>query len=402
MNTPHFSPSRLERMRDAMRRHVDHGYVPGLVTLVSRRGEEHVEAIGTTAFGSSVPMRPDTLFRLASMTKPITAVATMILVEECKLRLDDSVDEWLPELANRRVLRTPESALDDTVPASRAITLRDLLTFRCGYGEVAFFAPRSPMQAALVEAGLPLAGWPFAGTSDDFMRRLGALPLVSQPGERWLYHMSAEILGVLIARVSGRSFGAFLRERIFEPLGMKDTDFSVPESKLDRLPVCYVADLSTGKLIVRDEARGGLYAKAPAFEGGGGGLVSTVADLHTFGRMLAHKGRVGRSRVLSRASIAVMTRDHITPEQRAASPFFPDFWGRCGWGLGLGVLTTRLAVDRNEGSFGWDGAFGTSFWIDPSEDLVGILMVQRSPDSLSFATPLGADFWTSAYQAIDD
>ncbi|HSQ66520.1 MAG TPA: serine hydrolase domain-containing protein [Polyangiaceae bacterium] len=402
MTTPHFSPSRLDRMHDAMRRHVDSGRVPGLVTLVSRRGEEHVDAIGTFGFESNVPMRHDTIFRLASMTKPITAVATMTLVEECRLRLDEPVDRWLPELADRKVLRTPESALDDTVPARRAITLRDLLTFRCGYGEVFFSAPTSPMQAALVEAGLPLAGWPFAGTPEDFMKRLGALPLVAQPGERWLYHMPAEILGVLIARVTGKPLGAFLRERIFEPLGMKDTDFYVPEGKLDRLPICYVPSFSTGELVVRDPARGGLFARPPAFEGGGGGLVSTVSDLSAFGRMLARKGRVGRDRILSRTSVEIMTTDHVTAEQKASSPFFPDFWDRCGWGLGLGVITRRLELGRGEGSFGWDGAFGTSFWVDPKEDLVGVLMIQRSPDTLTFANPVGADFWTGTYQSIDD
>jgi CubicO group peptidase (beta-lactamase class C family) len=396
-----FSAARLDRMHDAMRRQVDRGHVPGVVTLVGRRGEEHVDAIGTHRFDGGAPMRHDTIFRLASMTKPLTAVATMILVEECALRLDDPVDAWLPELAHRRVLRTLESPLDDTVPAARAITLRDLLTFRCGYGEVFFSAPTSPMQAALAASGLPLAGWPFAGTADDFMERLGALPLACQPGERWLYHMPAEVLGVLIARVSGKPLGEFMRERIFEPLGMKDTAFWVPEQKLDRLPACYVRDFATGEVVVRDEARGGLYARPPAFEGGGGGLVSTVADLHAFGRMLLNQGKLGRERILARASIELMTTDQITPDQKAASPFFPGFWDACGWGLGLGVIAHRLDVGRNEGSFGWDGAFGTSFWVDPKEELVGVLMVQRAPDTLTLANPVGADFWTSAYQAME-
>ena len=176
-------------------------------------------------------MRRDTIFRLASVTKPITAVAAMILVEECKLRLDDPVDDFLPELANRKVLRTIDSELDDTVPAKRPITVRDLLTFRSGYGEVAFLSPTCPLQRALIEARLPLSAWTFPGTPDEFMQCLGRLPLAHQPGERWLYHMSAEILGVLIARASGMSLSAFMRERIFEPLGMKDTGFTVPEAQ---------------------------------------------------------------------------------------------------------------------------------------------------------------------------
>ena len=159
-------------------------------------------------------MRRDTIFRLASVTKPITAVAAMILVEECKLRLDDPIDDFLPELANRRVLRTIDSELDDTVPAKRALTTRDLLTYRSGYGEVAFLSPTCPLQRALIEARVPLSAWMFPGTADEFMRCLGRLPLVHQPGERWLHHMSAEILGVLIARVAGMPLSAFMRETV--------------------------------------------------------------------------------------------------------------------------------------------------------------------------------------------
>ena len=252
-----FSQPRLDRMHTAMRRHVESGHTPGLVTLVRHRGREHVDTIGTMAFDSAMPMRRETIFRLASMTKPITAVGAMILVEECKVRLDDPVDEWLPELKDRRVLETIDSPLEDTVPAKRPITLRDLFTFSAGYGEVAFLSPTCPLLKAMMEAQLPLTEWLFAGTQDEFMKRLGNLPLAHQPGDRWLYHMGCEILGVLISRVSGQSLGSFLRERIFEPLGMKDTGFFVPEEKLDRLPTCYGTDLLTGQLVVLDEARGG-------------------------------------------------------------------------------------------------------------------------------------------------
>ena len=401
MATQRFSESRLSRMNEALARHVERGYAPGLVSLVSCRGEEYAFARGTFAFGGGAPMTRNTIFRLASMTKPITAVAAMILVEECKLRLDDPVDRLLPELANRRVLRALDAPLQDTVPARRSITLRDLLTFRCGYGEVVFAAPRAPLQGALLESALPLSVWPFAGTPDEFMQRIGALPLACQPGERWLYHMPAEILGLLIARASGMSLGTFMRQRIFEPLGMKDTSFSVSEEKLPRLPTCYVSEFATGKLVVRDEARG-LWARPPQFEGGGGGLVSTIDDLHAFGRMLLQGGRFGDERILSRVSIEVMTADQVSSAEKDASPFFPNFWERCGWGLGIGIITNRADVGRSEGSFGWDGAFGTSFWCDPKKDLVGVLMVQRSPDALTFANPLSSDFWTSCYQAIDD
>lgn len=396
-----FSRVRLDRMHAAMRRHVESGYTPGLVTLVRHRDREHVDAIGTTAFGGAAPIARDTIFRLASMTKPVTAVGAMVLVEECRLRLDDPVDEWLPELADRKVLRAIDGPLDDTVPAKRPITVRDLLTFRAGYGEVAFFSPACPLQKAMAEARLPLTEWLFAGTPDEFMRRQGRLPLAHQPGERWMYHMGCEILGVLIARVSGRPLGAFLRKRIFEPLGMKDSGFFVPESKLHRLPTCYGTDLATGELVVLDEARGGMLARERAFEAGAGGLVSTIDDMAAFGRMMGNGGALGNERVLSRPSVELMTMDHLTAEQKAASPFFPDFWSDNGWGLGLGVMTGRHDLARGPGCFGWDGAFGTSWWVDPKKDLVGILMTQRRPNVLGIS-PLTMDFWTSAYQLIDD
>ena len=396
-----FSSARLARMHAALRRHVESGHIPGLVALVHQRGREYVEAIGTMAFDSNVPVRRDTIFRLASTTKPITAVGAMILVEECKVRLDDPVDEWLPELKDRRVLRTIESPLDDTVPAKRPITFRDLLTFRSGYGEVAFLSPTCPLQKALAEARLPLSEWPFAGTPDEFMKRLGSLPLAHQPGERWLYHMSAEILGVLIARVSGMSLGAFLHERIFEPLGMTDTGFQVPEAKLDRLPTCYGTDMVSGKLVVLDEAGGGYAARSSVFESGAGGLVSTVDDLLAFGRMMLVNGAYGGERILSRPSIELMTMDHLTPEQKAASPFFENFWDTRGWGLGLGIITARHDLADVPGRFGWDGAFGTSWYVDPTEELVGVFMTQRRPDRLALP-PVVLDFWTSAYQLIGD
>jgi CubicO group peptidase (beta-lactamase class C family) len=396
-----FSRTRLARLRAALQRYVDNGHVPGLVALVYHRGRVHVETIGTMAFGSNVPVGRETIFRLASTTKPITAVGAMTLVEECKVRLDDPVDEWLAELKDRRVLRTIESALDDTVPAKRPITLRDLLTFRSGYGELIFLSATCPFQKTLTEARLPLSEWPFAGTYDEFMRRLGGLPLAHQPGERWLYHMSAEILGVLIARVTGKSLGAFLGERIFEPLGMTDTGFQVPEAKLDRLPACYGTDMVTGKLAVLQEARSGYATQPSVFESGAGGLVSTADDLLAFGRMMLGDGDLRGERILSRPAIELMTMDHLTPEQKLASPFFENFWATHGWGLGLGITTVRNDLADVPGRFGWDGAFGTSWGVDPKEGLVGVLMAQRRPDRLALS-PLALDFWTSAYQLIDD
>ena len=396
------SAARLARMHDTLLRHVERGRLPGLVAVIGRRGAEHVDAIGTLAFGSAAPMRRDTIFRLASVTKPITAVAAMILVEECKLRLDDCVEEFLPELAHRKVLRTIDSELDDTVPAKRPITVRDLLTFRSGYGEVAFLSPACPLQKALVEARLPLSTFTFPGTADEFMQTLGRLPLAHQPGERWLYHMSAEILGVLVARASGTSLSAFMRKRIFEPLGMKDTGFTVPKMQLGRVATCFQTDFSTGEVTVLEGAPNEILTSPCTFESGAGDqLVSTADDMLAFGRMLLNRGAYRKERILSRLSVELMTTDQLSSEQKAASPFFENFWDARGWGLGVSIVTRRDDVAGVPGRFGWDGAFSTSLYVDPHEEMVGVLMAQCRPGALRLP-PVVLDFWTSAYQAIDD
>ncbi len=395
------SKARVARMREAMLRHVESGRMPGLVTLVSRRGETHVDAIGVKAFGGRDPMRRDTIFRIASITKPITAAAAMILVEEAKLRLDDPVDPLLPELANRKVLKRIDSSLEDTVPAKRAITLRDLLTFRLGIGAVMVYPEKHPIQKAMSEAGVsPSAKLP-VHAPDELMKRWGSLPLAHQPGETWMYNSGSDILGILISRATGKTLETFLRERIFAPLGVKDTAFSVPESKLDRLPAAYQTDFATGKTVLFDEARGGRFARPPVFESGAGGLVSTVDDYLAFGRMMLAKGLYGRERILSRPSVELMTSDHITAEQKAASDFFPGFWDDRGWGFGMAIVTRRDDVARSVGTFGWDGGYGTSWYADPREDMTGILMSQRVWDS-PVAPAVNRDFWTTAYQAIDD
>ena len=208
MSTGGLFMTRLGHMHDIMAGHVERGYLPGVVTLVGRRGEAHVDAIGTKAFGGSEPMERDTIFRVASVTKPIVAAAAMILVEECKLRLDEPVDPWLPELAARRVLRVVDGPLDDTVPANRPITLRDVLTFRLGIGAVMVFPPRYPIQHAMAEAGVAPGPTLTSHAPDELMARFGGLPLVHQPGEEWLYNSGSDILGVLISRVAGTSLGS--------------------------------------------------------------------------------------------------------------------------------------------------------------------------------------------------
>ena len=392
------SHARLEHLDDALRGHVARGDVPGLVALVARRDAVHVTAIGVQDVASRAPMRRDTIFRIASMTKPVTAAAAMMLVEESRIGLDDPVERWLPELASRRVLRRIESPLDDTVPAARPITLRDLLTFRFGLGAVMAMPGTYPIQTAMAEFGIAPGPEQVAAAPDDYMRRIGRLPLMHQPGEKWMYHTGADILGVLIARIAGMRLADFLRERIFAPLGTRDTGFSVPDAAIDRLAACYARDPKSGALTVWDAARGGRYAHPPVFPSL---LVSTADDFLAFARMLLQHDRRADVRILERPSVELMMTDHITPEQKAASPFFPGFWDTKGWGFGGAVITRRDPTGANPGGYGWSGGFGTNFIVDPAAEMVAILLVQRlmrSPDDGA----LNEEFLTLAYQAISD
>jgi CubicO group peptidase (beta-lactamase class C family) len=393
-----FSTTGLARMHDVMARHVGER-MPGLVTLVSRGGETHVDAIGKLSFEDDAPMRRDAIFRIASMTKPVTAAAAMIMVEDGRLRLDDPVDELLPELANRKVLRSIESELDDTVPAKRAITLRDLLTFRLGIGAVMVWPPKYPIQKAMDEAGVAPGPVFVSVTPDEFMKRLGALPLIYQPGERWLYHTGADILGVLIARAAGMSFGNFMAERLFAPLGMADTGFHVPDAKIDRLVTCYSTDRKTGGRTMFDAARGGRFSKPAVFEAGGAELVSTADDYLAFCRMLLNKGRHGDARILARASVELMMTDQLTAEQKTGAELF--FGNNRGWGFGGAVYTQRDDLFAVPGRYGWDGGYGTSGYLDPHNDLVGVLLTQRTMDSPQ-PPKVFVDFWTQAYAAMGD
>jgi len=387
-------------MHGVLEGHVESGAVPGLVALVSRQGAVHVEVIGSMSIGGPSVER-DTIFRISSMTKPITAAAAMILVEECRLRLDDPVDGLLPELANRQVLKRIDGPVDDTEPATRPITLRDLLTFRMGLGYL-FPMDDLPVHRAIAALGLgPGAPRPSADPPpDEFMRRVGTLPLMFQPGHRWLYNLPAEILGVLVARASGQEFDAFLHERLFEPLGMKDTGFSVPAAKLERLATSYMPSWETGALEVYDPARGGDWSHPPVFSSGAGGLVSTADDYLAFARMLMNNGRHGKARILSRPSVELMTADQLTPEQRTTSGFGPDFFADHGWGFCLYIVTRRTQYS-SVGSYGWGGGMGTLWENDPREDMITVLMTQTGQAS---NTPSGifVDFPSLAYGAIDD
>ncbi|NUR99557.1 MAG: beta-lactamase family protein, partial [Kribbellaceae bacterium] len=360
-----FSSRRLVRLRELQERYVASGVVPGMLSVLARRGEVYVEATGRLAFegaGAAVPMATDTVVRMASMTKPVVAACVMTLIEDCTLRLDDPIDEFVPELANMRVLADPSGPLEDTVAAARPITVRDVLTFTLGTG----MAPEnSPIAAAMDTLGGP--------TLDEWVAGLGRLPLVHQPGERWLYDTGADVAGVLIQRAAGKSFGAALRERILEPLGMKDTGFSVDPGSLDRFAAAYHQDNApTGEAVVLSDEE--YWSKPKTLEGGSGGLVSTADDYLAFASALL----AGGAGVLSRASVSLMTSDQLSPTQRKISGFWPGYFDNTSWGLGLGLVTRRTTLGPSAGSYGWSGFYGTAWYNDPAEDLTGLLIQQRA------------------------
>ncbi|MER5349020.1 serine hydrolase domain-containing protein [Kitasatospora sp. NPDC002551] len=396
----------LRKVRIILERHVESGKVPGVVALLARDGETHVEAVGTMSHGGGAPMSRDTVFRMASTSKPVTVAAAMVLLDECRLRLDDPVETWLPELADRRVLKRVDGPLDDTVPARRPITVRDVLTSTFGLG-MDITAVGAPIMTAIIENGLtPDLPQPMP-EPDEWLRRLGTLPLMHQPGERWQYHVASDLLGVLVARVTGQPFEDFLRERVLDPLGMKDTGFHVPAEKIDRLPPLYAPDPQTGEFHVWDEPADGRWSKPPAFPGAGGGLVSTVDDYHAYFRMLLNGGTHGGERVLSRPAVRLMTTNRLTAEQTAtrealARDLVHLSYGQGqhgGWGFGMAVRSYRGDY-APIGQFGWDGGSGTSTYADPETGITGLLLTQVGM-TVPNSARLIHDFWTTAYQALD-
>ena len=377
----------MTSLHDVLSGYVERGEVPGIVALVSRRGQVQVECIGYPR---------DTIFRLASMTKPVAAVGALILVEEGVIRLDDPVGDLLPELASPRVLRAIDSAVDDTIPGRRAITVRDLLDCTLGTGFVIANPGTYPIQKALDDAGFGFSFEPKQPTH-EFLRRLGSLPLVYQPGEVWMYNTSTDVLGILVARAAGRTFGEFLKERIFEPLGMRDTGFAVPAKSVARLPAAYMpADHGAWK--VADAAGADSeFSRPPALESGAGGLVSTIDDWFMFVSMLLNLGSVGNTRILSQSTVETMTVDHLTAGQKARTPWTPGFFETHGWGFGVGVVTRQYDIASTPGKYGWEGGYGTSWYNDPREELITIAMTQLGMGP----HPVVSDVAALAYAALE-
>ncbi|MET9533712.1 serine hydrolase domain-containing protein [Streptomyces sp. NPDC006649] len=368
--------------------YVDAGTVPGAVALVARGDGVEVGTAGFSDTGGTSPMARDSIFRIASITKPVTAAAVMMLVDEGRISLDEPVGRRLPELASLSVVRTPDSPVDDVVPAARAITVRDLLTFRAGYGFPSDFSlPAVGLLFSELRQGPPQSE--AVPAPDEWVATLSRIPLLHQPGDAWLYNTCSDILGVLIARVSGRSLPEFLAERLFGPLGMTDTGFEVPPAERHRLTGFY---RTTPDGLEPVASADGEWGSPPAFPSGAGGLVSTADDWYAFARMLLADGAAGGRQLLSPESVRLMTTDHLTSDQRAASTLFLE--GQ-GWGFGGSVDVTDADPWNVPGRYGWVGGSGTAAHIIPSTGTVTILLSQVAMTSPT-PPPLMRDFWRYA------
>jgi len=380
---------------EILKRHIETGYLTGAVALIGRGTQAEVVAVGDQSRETPGLMQRDSLFRITSMTQPITAAAALMLVDEGKLHLTDPIDRWLPELGQRRVLRSVHGPLDDTVPAKRPIRVEDLLTLRCGLGFVPRAGEQSPLERRIAELQLLGFGPPDPASPlgpDEWLRRLGTLPLMAQPGEEWLYNTGACILGVLIARVARTPLPQLLAERLFAPLGMRDTGFVVPPAKRARFVSAY--RLESGRAQLEDAPATSPWNRAPAFPDAAAGLVSTADDYFAFSYFLLSQGHRGGRRLLSREWIAAMTSDHLSTSQRAAAE--PIIGNRRGWGFGLAVVTETTRQELPVGAYGWNGGFGTSWVADPASATSAILLTQTL-----FSSPappaVHQEFWAAVF-----
>ncbi|MFI7497757.1 serine hydrolase domain-containing protein [Streptomyces sp. NPDC049687] len=374
----------MSALYKTLRRYVDDGTVPGAVGLVARGDEVEVVTVGSVDADGSAPMARDSLFRIASITKPLTAAALLLLVEEGVVGLESPISEWLPELSDPVVVRTPSGPVDDVVPASRPITVEDLLTSRPGWGFPSDFAlPAVRALFTVQKDGRAPQAYP---DPDTWLTDLARVPLLYQPGAAWLYGTASDLQGILIARASGRALPDFLAERLFEPLGMKDTAFEVPKEKRDRFTTAYRPD-GFGALELAD-GPDGQWSGVPAFPSGGGGLVSTADDWLAFGRLLLNGG----GGLLSPTSVSRMTSNHLSIPQRERGALFLE--GQ-GWGYGGQVDVAPLDPWNAPGRYGWVGGTGTTAHVVPATGAVTILLTQVAMENPT-PTPLMRDFWRCA------
>jgi CubicO group peptidase (beta-lactamase class C family) len=387
--------SLLHLVREAVAEHIDGSAVPGAVMAVCRDGDVQIDALGTAAVDTAASMPTDAVMRISSMTKPLAAALTLVFVEDGILALDDPVERWVPELAGRHVLRRLDGPLDDTVPAARPITVDDLLTLRMGFGFVLDSA--CPVLDLAAEAGLGI-GPPDPSiplSPDAWIAQFAKLPLMHQPGEDWRYEFGFGVLGVVLARAARIPLDALLSMRLLDPLGMVDTGFVVPPRALHRLVPCYT-HAPDGGLAVFDGTEQSRWSVAPAFPDARGGLVSTAADYLRFARMLLAGGVQDGVRLLSESSIAVMTSDHLSPEQRQSSSA-ATFLSGGGWGYGMEVVTPEHDLSVRTRRYGWGGGLGTTWYSFPDRNTTAVLLTQCLPP----AEALVNAFWSALRRALD-
>ncbi len=401
------APMNLDGNQASIREAIEAGLLAGAVTMVWQSGQVlQVNELGCRDVDARLPMQRDTVFRIASMTKPVTVAAAMALLEEGKLALTDPVAKWLPELSDMRVLREPGGPLDKTVPARRLITIDDLMTHRSGLAYV--FSVLGPLSSAYGKMLM-------RQDQDRWLAELAKLPLAHQPGDRLTYSHATDVLGIALSRIEGMSLAAVLRERIFEPLAMPDTGFSVSPSGRRRAATMYKLDKDN---VLTHDVMGPAPITDPPFCAGGAGLWSTVDDYLRFAQMLLAGGTVDGARVLSEDSVRSMRTDRLTDEQKRYPFLGAPFWVGRGFGLNLSVVTDpaksqQLFGPGGVGTFSWPGAYGTWWQADPSADLILIYLIQNHPDLAPDAAAIAGNtslaklqsaqpkFVRRTYQALD-
>jgi CubicO group peptidase (beta-lactamase class C family) len=382
-------------------RYIDAGRFPGTQLLVYRRGKiVHSAVQGFADVERKAPVKDDTIFRIYSMTKPITSVAFMMLFEEGRVALDEPVHKYIPEWRNLGVFQAGTAPAFLTKPPSRPMLIVDLLRHTSGltYG----FQQRTNIDAAYRER--KIGEFEKAGTLQSMIEDLAKIPLEFSPGDAWNYSVSTDVIGYLIGKISGKPFEAFLKERIFDPFDMKDTDFFVPPEKAHRLAACYSAD-GKGGMTLQDDPAVSSFLSPPSFISGGGGLCSTAADYLTFCRALLNGGELGGVRLIGPKTLALMTSNHLPggcdlPEV-AKSIISEAIYPGIGFGLGFSVTMkpAQTLIPGSAGEYAWGGAASTAFWIDPAEELIAIFMTQLLPSS---TYPVRRELRTMVYSGITD
>jgi len=392
------SSSRLGRIRDWMQALVDRQKLAGLITVVSRRGQVALmHACGKADLARDKAMRPDTIFRIYSMTKPLTSTAIMMLYEEGRFQLDDPITRFLPAFRNMRVYVSGARGKYESEPAQRDITFRDLLSHTSGltYG----FMEASPVDAMYREAGVDFQT--HKGSLKDVVELAAGLPLIAQPGSEWNYSISTDVLGYLVEVISGQPFDRFLHERVMAPLGMVDTSFHVPADKVGRFAANYGPDEGGGLKQIEDPTRNRFLS--PRLCSGGGGLLSTAADYMRFCQMMLNKGELDGTRLLGRKTVELMTSNHLKGDMAdMGQPRFSEStYTGIGFGLGFSVMLdpAKAQILGTPGEFAWGGAASTAFWVDPAEEMYVLLLTQLMPSS---TYPIRRELRVLSYQAIVD